>query len=79
MDGLFGGTDNGVIMELIDVDIAALTTPQMTFDHFSYYDGTGTAPVPENDLIVEVWVGAVWNVVLTRSVNTPDGRQSACH
>ena len=46
MDGL-SGTDNGVIMELIDVDIAALTAPQMTFDHFSYYDGTGTAPVPE--------------------------------
>ena len=65
----FSGTDGGVILEVADVDISALTTPQLSFDHFSYYNGTVT---PNNDLIVEVWDGTTWNVVLTRSVNIAD-------
>ena len=62
----FSGTDAGVILEIGDVDISALTNPQMTFDHFSFYNGAVT---PNNALFVEVWDGSVWNVVLTRSVN----------
>ncbi|HAB89460.1 MAG TPA: hypothetical protein DCF84_02910 [Bacteroidetes bacterium] len=70
----FSGTDAGVVLEIGDVDISALTNPQMTFDHFSFYNGTVT---PNNDLFVEVWDGAVWNIVLTRSVNVADWQNIA--
>ena len=63
----FSGTDVGVSLEIGDVDISALASPQLSFDHFSYYSGT-VAP-SNNDLFVEVWDGTAWNTVLTRSVD----------
>ena len=63
------GTDDEVIMQMVDVDIAALTDPTLYFDHFSYYNGTVT---PNNTLIVEAFDGTSWNNILPLSVNVAD-------
>ena len=58
------GTDVGVVMQVADVDVSALTTPRLTFDYFHYSAGNLVTP---NDLFVEAWDGTAWNALTTLS------------
>ena len=53
----FSGTDDGVILQVEDIDIAALTNPALLFDFFSYNSSTFTN---NNILNVEFWNGYSW-------------------
>jgi hypothetical protein len=59
----FSGTDAGVVMQMEDVDITALSSPALIFDYFSDI-GTNSLAVP-NIMFVEAFDGSSWNVVGT--------------
>ncbi|MCP4442510.1 MAG: T9SS type A sorting domain-containing protein [Aureispira sp.] len=55
------GGDAGVVLEMNDVDVSALTVPYLEFNYWL----CGTGYTPMNPLFIEAWDGAAWNVVTT--------------
>ena len=66
----FSSDDQGVIMQLIDVDISFLTAPKIEFDYFCY---NTTNPNPANILYIEAFDGANWVVVNSIQTNSIQG------
>jgi len=59
----FSGTDAGVILTSPEIDVTALTVPELRFWEISHYvSGTLT---PFNFLHLEAWDGAAWQLVTT--------------
>lgn len=54
-------TDAGVVLEMNDVDVSALTSPYLTF----YYYMCGSGYTPINELYIEAYDGSGWNLVGT--------------
>jgi len=63
----FSGTDQGTVMELVEVDISSLTAPQIEFDYFCY---NTTNPTPANILNVEAFDGTNWVLISSIQTNT---------
>jgi len=51
-----GADDAGVVLQVVDVDVSALTTPELTFALASY----NTDDIDSNELYVEAWDGSAW-------------------
>ena len=66
----FSSDDQGVIMELIDVDVSSITAPQIEFDYFCY---NTTNPTPANILNVEAFDGTNWVLISSIQINTLQG------
>ena len=66
----FSGTDNGVILEVEDVDVSALSSATLFFDYFSD-DGGSMAGGVANTMHVEAYDGASWNSIATMQILTP--------
>ncbi|MDB2485216.1 fibronectin type III domain-containing protein, partial [bacterium] len=67
----FSGTDAGTVMDLVPVDVSALTVPELEFAYFSY-DVT-YATTPANKLYVEANDGSAWVVIDSLTDNTVPG------
>ena len=66
----FSSDDQGVVMELVDVDISTLSAPQIEFDYFCY---NTTNPTPANILNVEAFDGTNWVLISSIQINTFQG------
>jgi hypothetical protein len=58
-----GNNDSAVVLEMVDVDVSALTTPYLSF----YYYMCNSNP---NSLFVESWDGSSWNSVVSNTNGT---------
>ena len=58
-----GNNDAAVVLEMVDVDVSALTTPYLSF----YYYMCNSSP---NSLFVESWDGSSWNSVVSNTTGT---------
>jgi hypothetical protein len=66
----FSSDDQGVVMELVDVDVSSLSAPQIEFDYFCY---NSTNPTPANILNVEAFDGTNWVLISSIQINTLQG------
>ena len=66
----FSSDDQGVIMELVDVDVSSLSAAQIEFDYFCY---NSTNPTPANILNVEVFDDTNWVLINSIQTNTVPG------
>ena len=66
----FSATDAGTVMEMVPVDISALTSPQIEFDYFC---NNSTNPTPPNILFVEANNGTNWVLIDSLQINSIAG------
>ena len=67
----FSGTDAGTVMDLVPVDVSALTVPELEFAYFSYDVTYGSTPA--NILYIESYDGSGWVVIDILADNTVPG------
>lgn len=66
----FSGSDTDVVLEMNQIDVSALTSPALSFWHFSYFTNASSA---NNILRVEASDGAGgWDTITTIQQNAPD-------
>jgi len=67
----FSGTDAETVMELVPIDISALSNVELEFDFFSYDSSNGSSPA--NIMHIEAFNGASWVIINSIQDNTVGG------
>ncbi|MBU28443.1 MAG: hypothetical protein CMD30_03675 [Flavobacteriales bacterium] len=66
----FSASDIGTVMEVVSVDVSALSVPQVEFDYFCW---NSSNPSPANILYVEARNNNIWDTVGVLQINSISG------